>query len=125
MKRSIRLNERLLQDAELEGREKKRSIASQVEYWAGIGQTVERERNQPTTEDLKKLSEFNSEFLAQVEKGVSSGRFQKELMKTGFGYEKSKLGPGFADKVFPDGTRITGKIVNGEFRELNPLSKNA
>jgi hypothetical protein len=121
MKRSIRLDEKLLEDAEKEGSGQMRSIASQVEYWASLGRAAVA-TSKPTTEDLNQLSKFNSNFMALIEKDVRSGEFRKELMKTGYAYEKSKMGPGYVDKIYRDGTRVTGKVVAGEFVSIDSNS---
>ena len=118
MKRSIRLNEKLVEQAENARAKSKRSIASQLEYWAGIGQQVEQS-TQPSSERINTLKEFNSSFIDLVQKSTSSGEFEKSL----FGqhphvFVKSKMGDGFVDKVFKDGTSITGRVVSGVFVEL-------
>jgi len=120
MKRSIRLDETLIKNAETVGSGVKRSIASQVEYWAELGRAQEK-INQPSRADLNTLKNFNSNFMDQIQRDVKSGNVRKENLKTGYAFEKSKMGPGFVDKVFKDETRITGRVVNGEFVEVQGL----
>lgn len=122
MKRSIRLNAKLLKTAESTGAQTKRSIASQIEYWAEIGRTVEASR-QNTDGSMSELNDFNERFLKAIEQDTQSGRFKKDILATGYVFEKSKMGPGFVDKVFKSGDRVTGKISNGEFVEARASRK--
>ena len=122
MKRSIRLDDNLIKRAEAKGGQLKRSIASQIEYWAEIGITAENSTEVPK-ERLQELSRFSANILDVIKQGVDSGEYRSELMKSGFAYEKSKMGVGFVDKVFPNNARITGRVVNGEFIELRAESR--
>lgn len=122
MKRSIRLDDNLIKRAEAKGGQLKRSIASQIEYWAEIGITAENS-NKVSKERLNELSRFSANILDVIKQGVDSGEYRSELMKSGFAFEKSKMGPGFVDKVFPDNSRITGRVVKGEFIELRAESR--
>ena len=118
MKRSIRIDDDLVKKAEAKSAQVKRSVASQIEYWAEIGIAAESS-SQVSKERLQELGEFSSSILNAIKQSVDSGNYRDELLKSGFAYEKSKMGLGFVDKVFPDQTRITGRVVNGEFVELN------
>ena len=48
----------------------------------------------------------------------------KELLfsKSGFVLVSSHHGPEYIDKLFKDGSRITGHLVNGEFEEIKDPS---
>jgi hypothetical protein len=122
MKRSIRLDEKLLKRAEQTGGTAKRSIASQVEYWAEIGESALKVQ-QASPEQLSELGNFNAGFMSNIKKNVDSGKFRKTMLETGYAFEKSKMGAGFVDKVFQDETRVTGQVTNGVFVELKSKSK--
>lgn len=120
MKRSIRLDSELIKQAETIGSRSKRSIASQVEYWAGLGRALEKSQ-QPTKEQLSDLLSFNSTFIEKVGEEVGSGEFERNVLQGGYAFEKSKMGSGYVDKVFQDGVRLTGRIIDGNFVEI-PLN---
>ena len=117
MKKTIRLDEKLIRLAEIAGAKYNRSVASQLEYWASIGRQVDEDRIQPS-ERLKALGDFNATFLNQVQECNASGDFEKDLfMIHPFLFVKSKMGLGYIDKVYSDGTIVTGRLVNGNFVE--------
>ena len=125
MKRSIRLAEQLVSQAETEGTSSHRSIASQIEYWATIGRQVEAD-NKPSRERLNALEKFNTTFINHIQSSTSSGEFKETLFKKHpFVFIPSKMGPGYVDKVFADGTQITGRVVKGEFVEQKASGKKA
>jgi hypothetical protein len=117
MKRSIRIDQALAKKAEAIKPQTKRSIAAQVEYWAEMGRVAE-ERNQPSSERIQALTNFNSNFIHQIQESVQSGEYRRGVLESGYAYEASKMGPGYVDKVFSDERRVTGQVVMGEFVEL-------
>lgn len=117
MKRSIKLDESLINTAEKAGNKNKRSIASQIEYWAEIGRAAEM-NNSPTKSQLEELGKFSADFMNDIKEDVESGKFKKFILNSGYAFEKSLKGIGFVDKVYGDGRRVTGKIVKGEFVEI-------
>lgn len=72
---------------------------------------------------LRKLGSFSSSILRTIKRDVDSGEYRRTLMESGFSFEKSELGAGFVDKVYPDYSKITGRVINGEFIPLK-LHKN-
>jgi len=117
VKRSIRLSEDLIHEAEMAGDVTKRSIAGQIEYWAEIGRAFEV-NNKPTVAELRELSDFNANFMKKISDDVKSGKSREENLKHGYAFESSIMGPDFVDKVFRNGDRITGKVVNGKWTEV-------
>ena len=124
MKRSIRLDQKLLSDAEAAGGKFKRSMAAQVEYWATVGRHVV-ESNEPSKADREAFKKFNRVLMQQVQSGVDSGQYKEGLFKKGYVFEASKQGPGYVDKVSPDGSRVTGQVVKGEFVEYQAKARSA
>ena len=114
MKRSIRIDAILLKEAETVGKIEKRSMATQVEYWVQLGKAAEK-LNQAPKRQIQNLKNFNKRIVTNVGVNIGSAVHRNSIMKSGYAYEKSKLGAGFVDKVYANDERISGKVVNGKF----------
>ncbi len=127
MSTSLRVNDSLFQDAEVEGSFMNRSTAKQVEFWAELGKRVAQS---VTPVDMLALMQgianvrvelpdsqpIDSEkVFAAVEEARSSYQLGNQVTRGGLYYEASKSRPGLLDRVMPDGVRHVGHFENGSF----------
>jgi hypothetical protein len=124
---AIRLDDRLIQEAETEALLHKRSTPKQIEYWAQIGRLV---TDRVSANDLLGLvqgvAEVRVEFrpaqpvdadavFASVEQARADGSLRREVSGAVVRYEASPGGRGLLDRVWADGRRESGHFRNGEF----------
>lgn len=124
--RPIRLDADLIAAAEVQGKADHRSAPSQIEFWASIGR-----RLAPilSPKDLLAIGQGLARIsietgpsvrvdpdavFAAVAKHRNTPFVSTAANPASFQYESSQT-PGYIDKVGADGTRTTGKMVNGQF----------
>ncbi len=127
MSTSLRVNDSLFQDAEIEGSFMNRSTAKQVEFWAELGKRVAQS---VTPADMLVLMQGIANIrvelpdsqpvrpekvFAAVEEAGSSGQLGQQITRNGLYYEASKNRPGLLDRVMPDGACQSGRFVDGSF----------
>lgn len=124
--RSIRLNAELIEAAEIQGKALHRSAPSQIEFWASLGRRLAPILSH---KDILAISQGLAHISVETE--PSSRVNPNEVFAAGaqarnnpfvsaaanpasFQFEMSQT-PGYIDRVDVDGSRVTGKMVNGQF----------
>lgn len=124
--RPIRLDAELIAAAEVQGKAAHRSAPGQIEFWAAIGRrlapilsakdllaigqgvarlTVETEPSPRVDPDLVFATVAQHRTQTFVGTAANPAPFQYESSQT----------PGHIDRVDADGTRITGRMIDGQF----------
>ena len=126
----IRLDAKLMESAKLTGEVLKRSASEQVEFWASLGQMI---ANKLTAQDLIELKaglvdiklersepvSVNSDHLFQeLNQKQQSGALQHAIQSHNIRYQMASDRQGYLEQVHPDGTRIVGKFIDGQFIPL-------
>jgi hypothetical protein len=124
---SIRLDDELVHDAEIEGASHKRTPPKQIEYWAEIGKSM---AHLVSNSDLLALMQGyaqvkvvppNSTSLdpdvvfSRLELQRENGTLPDKVTQAKIWYESSQNCPGLIDQVSFDGKRQSGHFKNGEF----------
>ncbi len=125
MSTPLRVNNRLFQDAAVEGSLMNRSTAKQVEFWAELGKRV---AHSITSADLLALMQGIADVRVEVavSKPVSpeqlfaevdnaSVQLGQRITANTLFYEASVTRPGMLDQVMPDGSRCSGRFSDGQF----------
>jgi hypothetical protein len=107
-------------DARLTGEVAERSIAGQIEFWAGLGRAVEPLLRADTALALKKRGEAMplSACLKSVNTRAGRARLSAVLTARPFPHFEPAATPGLIVKVDADGHRTTGRFVNRKFRPV-------
>ncbi len=118
MGQPVKLSESLVLDARLTGEVAERSIAGQIEFWAGLGRSVESLLRADKALALKKRGEAMplSACLKSVNSRAGQARLSAVLAARPFPHFETAATPGMLVKIDQDGTRTTGRFVNREFR---------
>jgi len=126
MKTPIRLDENLVQEAELEGRSFKRSAPNQIEYWAEIGRQVEGliTPNELVAirqgfarlhiDDIPSQSVAVDEVFDAVDVDRMTGALATKITRSTTYYEASQSQIGLLDRV-SENNRETGYFRDGQF----------
>ena len=114
----MKLSESLVLDARLTGEVAERSIAGQIEFWAGLGRSVESLLRADKALALKKRGEAMplSACLKSVNSRAGQARLSAVLAAQPYPHFETAPAPGMLVKIDQDGTRTTGRFVNREFR---------
>ena len=114
----VKLSESLVLDARLTGEVAERSIAGQIEFWAGLGRGVESLLRAADALALKKRGEAVplSACLKSVSARAGQARLSAVLAARPYPHFETSPAPGMLVKIDADGTRTTGRFVNREFR---------
>jgi hypothetical protein len=118
MAQPVKLSDGLVLDARLTGEVTERSIAGQIEFWAGVGRAVERVLRTESVLSLKSRGNVQplSACLASVEAPEGRERLSAYLGSRPFPHFEAAPGmPGVLVKIDADGTRTLGRFVNREF----------
>jgi hypothetical protein len=125
MSKAIRLGDDLCREASAKAKLMHRSIPLQIEYWAKLGKSVESFVNPEVLISLLQGSvqlEVKPVYTPTIDTDNLFGEveskkanLERHVSVVGYHYESSLSSPGFLDKVFTDGERITGRFENGEF----------
>jgi hypothetical protein len=119
MGQPVKLSEALVLDARLVGGAAERSIASQIEFWAGLGRAVESVLRTDSVLRLKQRGETVplSDCLRTADSRAGRARVNKHLAGRPFPhFEPAVERPGFLVMVDEDGKRTVGRFVNRQFR---------
>ncbi len=122
MGQPVKLSESLVLDARLTGEVAERSIAGQIEFWAGLGRAVEPLLRTDTALALKKRGETIplSSCLESIGTAVGQARLTTVLSERPFPQFAPAEQPGLIVRIESDGTRTTGRFVHREFRPCPP-----
>jgi hypothetical protein len=118
MGQPVKLSEALVLDARLTGEIAERSIAGQIEFWAGLGRAVESLLRADRALALKKRGEALplSACLKSVNSRAGRARLAACLTARPYPHFEPASLPGLLVKIDADGTRTTGRFINREFR---------
>jgi hypothetical protein len=119
MGQPVKLSEALVLDARLVGGAAERSIASQIEFWAGLGRAVESVLRTESVLRLKQRGEAVplSDCLRTVDTRAGRARVKANLAGLPFPhFETAPSRAGFLVKIDEDGKRTVGRFVNRLFR---------
>jgi hypothetical protein len=116
----VKLSESLVLDARLTDEVAERSIAGQIEFWAGLGRAVESLLRGDRVLALKKRGQAAplSDCLKSVNTSAGQSRLSAVLAARPFPHFEPAAKAGLLVKIDEDGTRTTGRFVNREFRPV-------
>ena len=127
MSQPVKLSDSLVLDARLTAEIAQRSIAGQIEFWAGLGRAIEPLLRGREVLALRKTDAARpvSECLDSVDSPEGRKRVTEFLNSRPFPhYEAASGHPGFLIRIDQDGTRRLGRFVNRRF-ELSPDNPSA
>lgn len=118
MGQPVKLSESLVLDARLTGEVAERSIAGQIEFWAGLGRAVEPLLRADRALALKKRGEAVplSACLKSVHTRSGKARLAAVLSARPFPHFEPAASPGLLVKIDADGARTTGRFIHRKFR---------
>jgi hypothetical protein len=119
MGQPVKLSDSLVSDARSVGETAERSIASQIELWAGLGRAVEAVLHTGSVLRLKQRGDAVplSACLADVDTQSGRARLQAHLAALPFPHFEPAAGkPGLLVKIDADGTRTVGRFVRRVFQ---------
>ncbi len=125
----VRLQEDLMQMAEITAKRYHRSTAEQIEYWADLGRAVSdildpdvllsllsgliRLKTEPV---VSNRVDSKAVFQA-LEEDRKTGKLSESVTHATVRYQASNEHPGLLEKIEPDGSIIIGQFENGQFIE--------
>jgi ParD-like antitoxin of type II bacterial toxin-antitoxin system len=124
--RSIRLDAALVEAAEVQGKALHRSAPSQIEFWASIGRRLAPVLSHKdllaigqgiariSIETEPSVRVDPDEVFAAVAQHRNTPFVSTAANPAPFQYESSQT-PGCIDRIDADGSRVTGKMVDGQF----------
>ena len=118
MSQPVKLSDSLVLDARLTSEAAERSIAGQIEFWAGLGRAIEPLLRLPEILALRKAGATKTLSACLAEAGTASGtqRVASYLKTRPYPhYEADPQHPGMLLRLEEDGTRTTGRFVNRRF----------
>jgi hypothetical protein len=118
MSQPVKLSDDLVLDARVIGKIARRSIAAQVEYWAGLGRAIELvlQGRQALALSQAAAARPLSECLALVDTPDGRRRVAEYLQSRPYPhYEPAPDSPGLLVRVEEDGTRTLGRFVHRRF----------
>jgi hypothetical protein len=119
MSQPVKLSDDLVLDARVIGKIARRSIAAQVEYWAGLGRAIELvlQGRQALALSQAAAARPLSECLDSVDTPEGRHRLAEVLQSRPYPhYEPAPGSPGLLIRVEEDGTRTLGRFVHREFQ---------
>ena len=118
MGQPVKLSEALVLDARVVGGAAERSIASQIEFWAGLGSAVESVLRTESVLLLKQRGEAVPlpDCLRTVDTRAGRARVKVHLAGRPFPHFETASRAGFIVKIDEDGKRTIGRFVNRLFR---------
>ncbi len=121
MGQPVKLSDTLVADARVVGELTERSIAGQIEFWAGLGRAIEPVLGIQNVLALKRSGQARSidECLAEVDTPVGRAKLKAVLEAGPYPHYEAATGhPGYLLRIEEDGTRRVGKFINRQFVEL-------
>ncbi len=118
MSQPVKLSDSLVLDARLTSEVAERSIAGQIEFWAGLGRAIEPLLRLPDVLALRKAGATRPLSACLAEVGTPSGaqRLAAYLQTRPYPhYEADRKRPGLLVRIDEDGTRTAGRFVNRRF----------
>lgn len=127
MSTALRLNNKLVHEAEAEGRVFKRSAPKQIEYWAEIGKAISQVvSNNDVLALTQGLAQVRIEMATsnpvdpdaifdRITTQHTNRQLSPKVTQAQVVYEASRTSPGLLDRINPDGSRDTGHFRDGFF----------
>lgn len=118
MSQPVKLSDSLVLDARLTSKYAERSIAGQIEFWAGMGRAIEPLMRLPDILALREAGAIKPLSACLAEAGTPAGakRVAKYLKTRPYPhYEADPAKPGRLLRITADGTRTAGRFVNRRF----------
>jgi hypothetical protein len=118
MSQPVKLSDSLVLDARLTGKAAERSIAGQIEFWAGLGRAVESLLHIPEVLALRRSGAARplSECLAEPGTAAGEKRVADYLKSRPYPhYEAAPGAAGLLVRIDEKGKRTIGKFVNRRF----------
>jgi len=118
MSQPVKLSDELVLEARTVGADLERSIAAQVEFWAGLGRSIEPLLRGDRALALKRAGAARSltEMVSSVDSDEGQERLRSYLNARPFPHFEACSGqPGMLVKIDEDGTRTRGRFVNSVF----------
>jgi len=119
MSQPVKLSDDLVLDARVIGKIARRSIAAQVEYWAGLGRAIELvlQGRQALALSQAAAARPLSGCLDSVDTPEGRNRLMETLQGRPYPhYEPAPGSPGLLVRVEQDGTRTLGRFVHRKFQ---------
>jgi hypothetical protein len=117
MSQPVKLSDELVLDARISGEVTERSIAGQIEFWAGIGRGLERVMHMDRVLALKQRGQIEplSAALAAIDTAEGHRRLSEVLGGRPYPHFESSGRAGIVVRVDEDGTRTEGRFVQRKF----------
>jgi hypothetical protein len=118
MSQPVKLSDALVVDARVTGELTERSIAGQIEFWAGLGKAIEPLLGLPAALALKRAGRLKplTELVDTVDTAVGRTRVHEYLETVPFPhYQVAPDGRGLL-RIDADGTKTLGRFVNRQFQ---------
>jgi len=118
MSQPVKLSDSLVLDARLSSEFAQRSIAGQIEFWAGLGRAVETLLRGREVLALQKTAAARplSDCLEAVDSLAGNRRVADYLKSRPFPHYEAVPGrPGLLRRIEENGTRTVGRFVNRKF----------
>lgn len=118
MSQPVKLSDSLVLDARLSSEFAQRSIAGQIEFWAGLGRAVETLLRGREVLALQKTAAAHplSDCLEAVDSPTGNRRVADYLKSRPFPHYEAVPGrPGLLRRIEENGTRTVGRFVNRKF----------
>ncbi|CAN5523901.1 hypothetical protein BH09VER1_BH09VER1_50540 [soil metagenome] len=118
MGQPVKLSDALILDARFSAELTERSIAGQIEFWAGLGRAIEPLLHLDEVLALKKSGQARplADCLNSVGGPAGRKQLQKALAAKPFPhYEPAADRPGYLVRISKDGSRVVGRFVNRKF----------
>jgi hypothetical protein len=118
MSQPVKLSDALVLDARLTAEVAQRSIAGQIEFWAGLGRAVESLLRGREVLALRKTDAARplSECLETADSPAGRQRVADYLKSRPYPhYEAAPDQPGMLVRISEDGSRTVGRFVNRKF----------
>jgi hypothetical protein len=129
----IRLQEELMQAAELTAKRFHRSTAEQIEYWADLERSVSSTLDPDVllsvlsgltiikTEPVISLPIDPDKVFEELENDRKAGTLLNTITNSAVKYQVSLEHPGYLEQINPNGNMTTGQFENGQFIALNEI----
>ena len=118
MGQPVKLSDQLVADARCSAGLMERSIAGQIEYWAGLGKAIDALMRADNVHALKSSVTIERVLthLRQVDSPAGRQKVKDGLHKKPFPhFERVPARPGYLVRTDASGERTLGRLVNREF----------
>jgi hypothetical protein len=124
MSQPVKVSDDLVLDARLMGASAQRSIAGQIEFWAGLGRALEMLLRGDQVLALCRAGRAKplSSCLKSVDSAVGHRRLTKYLRSQPYPhYQPARGSAGLLVRIEANGKRTTGKFINRRFEPVKAV----